>query len=269
MASIINNIPDYVLIGMQYNGPKQIYDVQYTRTGIACCGREFCKGCCGCIASLTHNYCGALRNWINVSAMLLVFWCLLVATSGRWDETALGGLFSTQDADVTWPVYIPSPEEQRGLDPRPFIIARLDRLISPPPPVSTPQSPPPPFPPPPDVPHPVPPVSPPPPPAPNPPNVPPYFRYFPPINCLEHQPALPIDHTVLNGYPNNLNRDNDASSFMIASAYLLIAVEIFRFVSTLAQGFGYLRNEASTSGSHVRARNDTGRFYPWMKSLCP
>lgn len=266
MTLLVNQIPDYLLVGMQYKGPKQIQGSNYTRTGLACCGREVCQGACGWIASLSHNYWGALRNWINVHALLLVFWCLTVATSGRWDESPLGGLFSDQHLSVTWPVYVPSWEEQHGLDPRPFIIARFDHKSSPPPPSSPSieQMQPPPF-----VPHPLPPPYPAPPPSPASPNLPPYFRYFPPINCLEHQPTFPLDHTVLNAYPEGLSRDNDASAFMITAASLLIAAEIFRFVGTLAQSVGYLRNESSTSGSHVRTRNDTGRVYPWIKLFCP
>jgi len=210
-----------------------------------------------CFATLAHNWWGALRMHVYVSAVFFAFMSYELVQVGHYTPFESG-------PKVTWPVYVPD----FGIPPlswEDYIrTGHRDGIV------------PPPMPPPPDPPHPHPPPSPPsPPPAPfspspppstrpaappstPPPSAAPGFPPWPPMLPREVDerafPKIPATNQKTREYPPypyQLSRANDASFYMESAAWWLWATELLRLIGSTAYWIGVLRNEASVPASHL------------------
>ena len=257
ISSISNHLPDRIEIGTLYDGPKIMKDRVALYDEVACCGQVCCSGSCRCFAScaaLWHNYLGSLRAWSIVNVVLLVVWVNVCTSSGT-----VGGLFPTSANSYTWPVYIPDAEAVKNHDIVPFRVSNLQGATYPSPPSAAYMAPPT---------------------APAtvmdeealeieleerngrllqdstlaPPSES-YQFWFPPPNCMERTSDDSMNAVLdlrFSGYIEDISRDNDSSSIMVAAAAILITAELFRLISVVAQLLGYIRNESSYPASHTR-----------------
>ena len=227
----------------------------------------------GCCALLTHNWLGSLRMHIYLSSCLLLWASWALIRSGHYGNSTFEGINRLNN--YSWPAYV----RQTPLAALPTY-AEYERMYAdaqfmaprpPPPPLppllplygpgaqtpQTPQTPqtlvlvlsPP-------SPSPPPPVSSPSPPAPQRPPRPPR----PPLPRTDVWPLWQSGDRL---YPPNLDEWNDTSAWMNLCCSLLIATEVFRFISGTSYWIGILSNEASEPGSHVlteRSGNCGGLF---------
>lgn len=236
---------------------------------LACCARDSrslgkarlrsvssitCDGIC---ALFQHNWLGALRMHIYLSALLFFAGAYALVSAGHYGSSAWGPV--TRLNNFTWPAYVrrtplaelPSYDayERKYIDP--FDYAPKPPPMPTPTPAPAPASPAPPPPgtqltySPPPSPRPPPPSPPLPRAPPQPPAAPPYST--PPPGSDVWPPRKPSDLP----YPPGIDEFNDTGSWMLLASSFIVAAEVFRLTSALGYWIGIAANEASEPGSHV------------------
>lgn len=221
----------------------------------------------GCFATLAHNWWGALRMQLYLSALLLVWSFQLQIHSGVYQPFEAK---VTRLNNYTWPVYVRAygvlPLTYEGYVQRDL---ELYGVRAPPPPTPPPGAPtvhPPPVapgahPPAPPVPSPC---------APSAPPLPPHSPLEPPIAPFVHAaagrafPVLPHDNPRTHQYPPyppDLDDTNDSSAYMAVAARIMVAAEVFRVIAYTAYWVGVWRNEASVPGSHLPNKGGCLRLF--------
>ena len=235
-----DKIPAWRKVLHWYQGPLNCnVQGQYTVDGVKL------RGYWPCLATLAHNWWGALRSHLYLSAILMLWASSIQIHTGHYDVW-----HPSASQQYTWPVYIPL----FGVEPLKYqeYATNLEDLygIAPPPSPHAPSG--------------EPPFSPTPPSLPNPPAFPPHPPTLPPMPPFTPDVALEraFHGASTTPYPPELSDQNDSSAFMGDAARIMLAAEVFRTVAYIAYWVGVVRNEASVPRNHLPKKGGLIALFP-------